>query len=107
MTHNSAHAELFPAHYNHLLLDWRRRELKLSKRAISRLLRFHHSVVTDIFRGLSTNKTVFPVALYMGLDWAKVHDLNLAEEDYPSAVLNGSLQGSHLIAPQEAVSNST
>lgn len=107
MALNKVHGERFPAHYNHHLMNWRRNALGYSMRAIARLLGYHHAVMQDVFHGRATNKTVYPVALFLALDWAKVHDLTLSTpDDFESAVLVGA-SGAHLIAPQEAVSNST
>lgn len=107
MTLNSVRDELFPAHYNHFLMDWRRRQLGLSIREIARLMHGRPDTITDVFRGRASSKTVYPIARLLGLDWAMVHRLTLSEEDYPLAVHAGIPQGAHLIAPQEAVSNST
>lgn len=104
---NSAHDERFPAHYNHYLLHWRRIQLGYSIRAIARLLGYHSSVMDDVFHGRATSKTVYPVALFLGLDWAKVHDLTLVESDYPQCLRIAHLRGPQLIAPQQTVSNST
>ena len=86
MALNSVSDERFPAHYHHLLMNWRRVQLGLSLRAISRALGYHHSVMADVFQGRATNKTVYPVVRELGLDWAKVHDLTLRESEYPHAI---------------------
>ena len=101
------HNELFPAHYNHHLLDWRRVQRGHSIRGIARLLGYNRSVMVKVFQGRATNKTVYPVAQFLGLDWAKVHDLTLVELDYPHCVQLEHLRGAQLIAPQQAVGNST
>lgn len=86
--------ELFPAHYNHRLMDWRRREMGLSIRAIARLLKCRHTSMMEVFHGRASSKVVYPVARVLGLDWAKVHDLSLRESDYPHAVvINASKRG--------------
>lgn len=60
----------------------------------------------DVFHGRATSKSVYPVALFLGLDWAKVHELTLSESEYPHAIRIDTSRGAHLIAPAEAVSNS-
>lgn len=107
MERNSVRVELFPAHYNHLIMSARRRELGLSIRAIARLIKCRHNTITEVFRGRASSKKVYPVAQVLGMDWAMIHDLSLSESDYRRAVLSDTLQGAHLIAPQRAVSNST
>lgn len=95
--------ELFPAHYNHFLVDWQRRELGLSKRAVARLIGRRHSSVNNVFRGRASSELVYPVAQVLGLDWAKVHDLTLVESDYPHCIRADLLRGAQLIAPTETV----
>lgn len=95
--------ERFPAHYNHLLMDWRRVQLGFSLRGLARLLGYHHSVMVDVFHGRATSKTVYPVVRALELDWAKVHDLTLRESDYPHSIRIDAPGGAHLIAPKEVV----
>ena len=105
MEHNSApngqHPE-FPNHYNHKIFRWRRNELQWSYPVITARCGLHKNTLRQVFRGLAGNKTAFKVAQVLGLDWAMVHELDLPEEKYNRAVLNGA----HLIAPTTVVSNS-
>ena len=97
----------FPGCYNHPLLDWRRRRLNLSTNAIARFIGGSRNNVEAVMRGCASSKKVYPVAQFLGVDWAKLHDLELTEPDYPSALRNDPSRGAELIAPAYSFSNST
>lgn len=103
---NSAHGALFPAHYNHLLMDWRRRELGLSIYAIAELINLRYHTIRAVFQGVASSKSVYPVAELLRLDWAIVHDLTLRNESDFNAAAGVAVRGAHLIAPEQEVSNS-
>ena len=93
VTHNSAQLAHDSAYYNRELLIWRRSQLGLKIVDVSRLLGIRVTTVSEVFRGRATNKHLYPVAHFLGLDWAKVHELDLKEPDFPSAVRNSHSQG--------------
>ena len=106
MPRNSVDLQQYPARYNHLFMDWWRRQLNLSIRGIARDLCAREATVADVFRGIATSKKVYPVAEHMRMDWAVVHDLTLVEEDFPGVFKQVFPEGAHLIAPTIVVSNS-
>lgn len=107
MPQNSNQDAPFPAHYNHHLLNWRKSKLGLTIRRIARLLGLNHRTVNEVFQGRAKQKSVYPVARFMELDWSLVHDLYLPESHYHLAVRGGINQGAHPIAPIEQASNSS
>lgn len=88
MALNSVLLNRFPAFYNHEMLTWRRLQLGLSVRQVSKAISGRETTVQQVFKGTVVNaRQVFPVARYLGLDWAMVHDLALSESHYHLAVL--------------------
>lgn len=90
MARNLADTQLFPAHYRHDLLEWRRGELEIGLREAARRSGINHETIRDVFQGRATNKAVYPVAKALGLSWAMVHDFDLQPDDFHLAVLNGN-----------------
>jgi hypothetical protein len=102
MEQNSGPSQHYSAYYNRHLLAWRRDLLGLSNRKLAELIPANRQSVRAVFRGMASYKTLYPVAAFLGLDWAMLHSLTLSEPDYPLAVRAGA----HLIAPKQAGSNS-
>jgi len=77
-------------YYRHDLLDWRRRVLDLSIAKVALQLNLRERTAQDVFAGKASAKQAYPIARLLGLDWAQVHNFELQESDFYSAVTNGT-----------------
>lgn len=77
-------------YYRYDLLDWRRRVLDLPVAHLALQLKVRERTVQDVCEGRASAKQAYPVAKALGLDWAQVHNFELQEIDFYSAVTNGT-----------------
>lgn len=91
MARYSASDERFAAfYYRNDLLTWRREQMGISIQEVGRRTGERFQTVRQVFRGKATNKKVYPVAKFLGLDWVQVHNLKLKQSEFHLAVLNGN-----------------
>lgn len=90
MEQNSAVRQRYPALYRHDLLNWRRKELGWSIQETARRCGENFETTRMVFHGRAMNRKAFSVCLVLGLEWDKIHNLNLEEIDFHLAVTNGS-----------------
>jgi hypothetical protein len=57
---------------------------------MARRLEVRERTIQDVFNGKASAKSAYPVARALGLDWAQVHNFELQEVDFYSAVMNGT-----------------
>jgi len=89
MKRNSDLAKRFPAYYRHDLLNKRREQLGLSVREVWQQSGVKENSTRRVFLGEASNKHVFPIALFLSMDWKMIHDFDLPEDQFRRAVLNG------------------
>lgn len=65
----------------------RREELGLSLNEVSRQTGVPLESTCRVFLGQASNKLVWPIAQFLKMDWAMLHDFKL--EDFRLAVVNG------------------
>ena len=61
----------------------------LSIQKMAKATKQPYETVRKVLQGKSTNKSVYPVANFLGLDWMMVHNLELPSIDFRSAVRDG------------------
>lgn len=80
----------YDQHYHVALMNWRKERLGLSLQEVARRTGEPFQTVRQVFRGKATNRKVYPIAVFLSLDWAQVHNLELEESDFHLAVTNGN-----------------
>lgn len=85
MKRTSAITKRFPALYRHDVLDAERKIKDLSYESIAKELGMRTGTVSAVFKGIATPRKVYPIAQFLGVNWATLHDL---ESDFHLAVLN-------------------
>ena len=86
MKQYSALQRRFPAFYRQDILDWRRRQLRLSMAEVARMSKQPAKNVQNAFLGKTKNDTVFPVCQTLGIDWVQVHNLKLKKSEFHLAL---------------------
>lgn len=79
MERYSALRRQFPAFYNHLVLRWQLKRLGWSTQRAAREAGLPVVNVRNALLGKAKNHTVYPLCMTLGLDWLKIHDLNLKD----------------------------
>lgn len=79
-------------YYNVGGLNEAREQAELTVRGIAVRLGLNQDTAIRVFNGTASQKQVWPYALYLNIDWSKLHDLNLppSEFRFHRAGLNGS-----------------
>lgn len=75
-------------------MDECRIEKGWSVQEVARRARLPYENVRNAFLGKAKNHTVYPMCLVLGLDWEKVHNLDLKRSEFHLAVNgNGTRKG--------------
>lgn len=81
----------FPGLYRDDLIRFRMKDLGWSQLETCKKAKIHPYTLQRILTGQATSKKVWPLAKFLGLDWAQLHNFKLKESEFHLAVVrNGA-----------------
>lgn len=87
MRRNSSRRNRKNSYYNVALLRDELEKVGLTVHGIAIRLRMNRDTVRLVFKGTGTYKHVWPIADFLGIEWAKLHDLPPKQNGFDRAAL--------------------